>query len=126
MCLLHFQPAPDPPSVLTLFRNGKDTILVSWTAPSGGAAVTGYMIYYQEDGGERLSVSAGASATTASITGLTVGATYSITMVATSSTLPSTVTGPQTVTIGSYTIYAIHCIIVCYVIFCTCVQLQYK
>ena len=77
-----------------------DELLVSWTAPSQGGAVTGYVIYYHQDGGERMSVNASADATNVTITGLTMGATYSISMVATSNTLPSTVTGPQDITIG--------------------------
>ena len=64
--------------------------------------MTGYIIYYQqEDGGQRLSESAEAAATTTTITGLIAGATYSITMVATSSTLPSTETAALDVTIGT-------------------------
>jgi len=100
-------PAPDPPSGLTASQNGLDSALVSWTAPSGGAAVTGYTIYYsyQQEGGERSSVSAGASDTSATISGLIEGATYSITIVASSNTLPSTVTGPQTITIGTYYVH---------------------
>ena len=109
-CILSFSsylflppPAPSPPSSLSVSQNGLESALVSWTAPSGGAAVTGYIIYYQqEEGGQRLSESAEAAATTASITGLIAGATYSITMVATSSTLPSTETAALTVTIGTF------------------------
>ena len=68
--------------------------------------MTGYIIYYQrEDGGQRLSESAEAAATTASITGLIAGGTYSITMVATSSTLPSTETAAMAVTIGIVHVY---------------------
>ena len=64
--------------------------------------MTGYIIYYQqEEGGQRLSESAGTAATTAPITGLIAGVTYSIIMVATSSTLPSTETAALTVTIGT-------------------------
>ena len=97
-------PAPSPPSSLSVSQNGLESALVSWTAPSGGATVTGYIIYYQleEEGGQRLSESAEAAATTASITGLIAGVTYSITMVATSSTLPSTETAALTVTIGTF------------------------
>ena len=95
-------PAPDSPSGLTISQNGLDSVLVSWAASSGGAIVTGYAIYYQQEGEERSSVSVGASATSATISGLIEGATYSITIVATSNTLPSTVTGPQTITIGMY------------------------
>ena len=95
--------APDPPSGLNVSLNGLDSILVSWTAPSGGANVTGYTIYYQQEGGERSSVSVGAGATNSIISGLIGGTMYSITMVATSTTLPSTVTGPQNLTFGMLT-----------------------
>ena len=98
-------PVPNPPSGLTASQNGLDSTLVSWTAPSRGAAVTGYTIYYQQEGGERSSASARASATSATISGLIEGATYSITIVATSNTLPSTVTSPQTITIGTHYVH---------------------
>ena len=62
--------------------------------------MTGYIIYYQQDGGQRLSQSAGPTDTNANITGLIAGATYSITMVATMSTLPSIETDAATITIG--------------------------
>ena len=95
-----FTPAPSPPSGVTVSQNGVDSVQVSWTPPSGEPAVTGYIIYYyqQQDGGHNGSEMAGATATTATITGLMAGATYSITMVATSSTLPSTVTAAVTIT----------------------------
>ena len=114
LCVLHISsptysksppPAPDPPSSLTASQNGLDSALVSWTAPSGGAAVTGYTIYYQQEGGERSLVSAMASDTSSTISGLIEGATYSIAIVATSNTLPSTVTGPQTITIGTHYVH---------------------
>ena len=64
--------------------------------------MTGYIIYYQQQNGEHTgSEMAGATATTATITGLITGGTYSITMVATSSTLPSDVTDAKTITIGT-------------------------
>ena len=94
-------PASSPPSGVTVSQNGVGSLQVSWTPPSGEPVVTGYIIYYQQqDGGHTGSVVAGATATTATITGLMTGATYSITMVATSSTLPSTVTGTVTITVG--------------------------
>ena len=68
--------------------------------------MTGYIIYYQQDGGQRLSVSAEVAATTAAITGLE-GGTYSIAMVTTSSTLPSTETAAQTVTLGTENIHTL-------------------
>ena len=87
---------------MTVFQNGLDSVQVSWTPPSGEPAVTGYIIYYQQqDGGHTNSkkLKAKKAATTATITGLIQGATYSITMVATSSTLPSDKTRPETITI---------------------------
>ena len=96
-------PALSPPSAVNVSQNGLDSVLVSWTPPSGESDVTGYIIYYQQDGGQRISENAGATATTATITGLIAGATYSISMVATSRTLPSTETAAQTVTLGTYT-----------------------
>ena len=82
-------------------QNGLDSVLVSWTAPLGGPAVTGYIIYYQQQqGGQRFSESAGATATNTIITGLITGVTYFITMLATSSILPSTETSALNVTIG--------------------------
>ena len=71
--------------------------------------MTGYIIYYQRDGGQRLSENAGATATTATITGLIAGTTYSITMVATSSMLPSNETAVQNITIGTYVHVHINC-----------------
>ena len=80
-------PAPDPPSGLTVSQNGLNSVLVSWIGLSRGADVTGYTIYYQQEGGERFSVCAGISDITATISGLIEGATYSFTIVATSNTL---------------------------------------
>ena len=86
---------------MTVSQNGVESVQVSWTPPSGEPAVTGYIIYYQQqDGGHNGSKMAGATATTATITGLMTGATYSIAIVATSSTLPSKVTAAETITIG--------------------------
>ena len=94
-------PVPSPPSAVSVSQNGPDSVIVSWTPPSETPDVTGYIIYYQQDGGQRLSENAGATATTATITGLITGATYSISMVATSSMLLSTETTAQTVIIGN-------------------------
>ena len=86
---------------MTVSQNGLDSVRVSWTPPSGEPAVTGYIIYYQQqDGGHTGSVTAGATSTTTIITGLMTGATYSISVVATSSMLPSNVTAAVTITIG--------------------------
>ena len=74
--------------------------------------MTGYIIYYWKEyrcrdyyyGGRKYSENAEATATTATITGLTAGATYYISMMATSSTLPSSLTGEWTVTVGTINI----------------------
>ena len=71
-----------------------------WIAPaSGGASRTGYRIFYQTGGDSELSVDVGAGATSHTLTGLQSGATYSISIVALSNTLPSTPDGPEMVTI---------------------------
>ena len=72
---------------------------VSWTAPNSGAAVTGYRIYYNggTDWGSRDTM---AGDMTVTITGLTVGLTYNVTIVAQSSHLPSPVIGAVMVTAG--------------------------
>ena len=86
---------------MTVSQNGVGSVQVSWTPPSGEPAVTGYIIYYQQqDGGHTGSEMAGANATTATITGLIPVANYSITMMATSSMLPSTVTAAEIIIIG--------------------------
>ena len=93
---LTHQPPPHP-----LTQNGLNSILVTWT-PSQGPHVTGYTIYYQQqDGGHSGSVEAGQTDTSITIPGLIVGATYSISIVANSSTLPSTVTTGHRATIGT-------------------------
>ena len=103
--------APSPPFGVHVSQNGLGSVLVSWIPPSGEPTVTGYIIHYQQDGGQRLSFNAGPTATTATITGLIIhaGATFSITMVATSSTLPSIETAAQTITI-TVTGECTHCI----------------
>ena len=65
--------------------------------------MTGYTIYYQQqDGGPSGSVEAGQYDTSITIPGLIVGATYSISIVANSSTLHSTVTTGPSATIGTF------------------------
>ena len=70
---------------------------VSWTAPTSGATVTGYRVYYNggTDQGE-----AKADGTAVAITNRTWGLTYSIEIVALSSHLPSPVVEGGVVTLG--------------------------
>ena len=73
---------------------------MTWT-PSQGPDVTGYTIYYQQqDGGPSGSLEAGQHDHSITIPGLIVGATYAISIVANSSTLPSTFTTGHSATIG--------------------------
>ena len=66
--------------------------------------MTGYIIsYQQQDGGHSDSVTVNESDTVTStiITGLLIGATYSISVVSTSNTLPSDETTVPDITIGN-------------------------
>ena len=97
-------PAPSPPSGVSVSQNGLNSLLASWTL--GEPAVTGYIISYQtQDGGHSGSVNENETASSTIITGLMTGATYSITIVATSSTLPSTETTAPDITIGTGLLY---------------------
>ena len=96
LILIHLHPAPYTPlNLRVLSQNGLTSLLVSWSPPRYlPDIVTRYHISYQEqdqeqDGGHRGSVMTGESNHTAAITGLIAGATYSISVVTNSSTLPS-------------------------------------
>ena len=92
--------APSPPSGVSVSQNGLNSLLVSWT--SGEPAVTGYVISYQTLDGEYSGpVNENETATSIIITGLMTGATYSISIVAFSSTLNSTETTAPDITIGT-------------------------
>ena len=97
-----FYAAPSPPSDVDVSQNGLDSILVSWTV-SGESIVTGYIISYkQQNGVHSDSVTVDDTAVTSTIiTGLMIGATYSISVVATSNTLPSDETTAPDITIGN-------------------------
>ena len=92
-------PAPSPPTEVTVSQTGLGSLLVSWTPPPERADVTGYYIYYLYSG-MLYSMIAEANGTSAIITGLIAGGTYSINVVANSTTLPSNVTTARDVTIG--------------------------
>ena len=90
--------APSPPSNVIVSQNGLESLLVSWT--TGESIVTGYIISYQQQD-EVHSDAVTETVTSTIITGLMIGATYSISIVATSSTLPSNETIAQNITIGN-------------------------
>ena len=87
--------AAEPPTGLNVEPVSSTSIRVSWTASLSVATVTGYQIYYQaeEDWG---SVAVDANMPNYTLSNLQNGFTYSITMVALSMHLPSSVIGPQT------------------------------
>ena len=69
------------------------SIRVTWTAPTSGATVTRYRIYWS-GGSDQGSMDANAGDTTVTIPGRTRGLVYTITVVVVSNQLPS-----QTVTV---------------------------
>ena len=83
-------------------------VQVSWSAPASGATVTGYDINYETTGGSEQSVTVGTAATEHTLTGLTIGQTYTISIVALSAQLPSILTNSVEVTVGqTIRLYAI-------------------
>ena len=102
---LLLSPVPSPPSGVMVSQNGLNSLLVTWT-PSPGPNVTGYTIFYQaKRQNPRHSVEVEETDTSVTITGLMRGATYNISVMAKSNTLPSDViaAGPET-TIGTSTL----------------------
>ena len=90
--------AAGQPSNLTAVPDGP-SIRVSWTAPTSGADVTGYQIYWsgRSDQG---SMDASAGDTTVTISGRSHGLTYNISIVALSVQLPSPEVGPVMVALS--------------------------
>ena len=99
MCCFLTVTAADPPTDLNVEPVDPTSIRVSWTAPTSVATVTGYRIYYQAEG-DSGSVPINAGVTSYTLVHLQDGLTYNITMVALSIHLPSSVVGPETVTLG--------------------------
>ena len=77
------------PTNLTASQVNSTSIRVSWTAPVSGATVTGYRIFYQTTGKQKI-VELGASTTEYMIASTVINNTYIITLVALSEYLPST------------------------------------
>ena len=99
--------AADHPTSL-IVEQEPGSFRVSWTPPASLANLngylTGYRIYYSgaDDSG---SVDVGASATDITIDNRTAGVAYTITMVALSPHLPSSVIGPVTVILGENSLF---------------------
>ena len=77
------------PSNVRVSQTGLNSLLVSWAYHPSLPAVTGFLISYYQDGGNSGSVTAGQNDSNVTISGLITGSTYSIKIVANSSTLPS-------------------------------------
>ena len=81
---------PSPPTDVTGVQDGSTSIRVTWTPPGPLDGVTGYRIHYTTGGGSSSSQTvSGGNTITDTLTGLTNGETYTISIVATSNTLSS-------------------------------------
>ena len=74
-------PVASAPTMVSLEQISATSVRVMWSPPSGGAQVAGYVVYYRTGSSPGTESS---SSTTADITGLTNGATYTISVEATS------------------------------------------
>ena len=80
---------PVAPTNLMAVQEGLTSIRVSWSPPTPLGDTTGYRIYYSDsDSSDSVDVSGG-STDNYTLTGLVMGATYNISIVATSQYLPS-------------------------------------
>ena len=93
------------PGNLAAVPAGPISIRVSWTAPTSGADVTGYRIYWS-GGSDQGSMDASAGDTTVTISGRSHGLTYNISIVVLSVQLPSPEVGPVMVTLGELNNYS--------------------
>ena len=92
--------APNLPTGLMVTQVSAMSVMVSWTPPTDITGVTGYRIFYNDGTVEQSRDVSGASTDMDTISSLTTGSTYSITIVATSDGLPSEVVGPEMIELG--------------------------
>ena len=93
--------APDPPTDLDVTQASATSVTVSWTPPTDTTGVTGYRIYYTENGGSEQSRNVSGTRTNKdTISGLITGSTYSMKIVATSKGISSAVAGPKEIALG--------------------------
>ena len=99
---------PQPPTDVAGVQDGPTSIRVTWTPPDPLDGVTGYRIHYTTGGGSSGSQTvSGGNAMTHTLTGLTNGETYTISIVATSSTTSSsTVMANMAVGLCKFTIFS--------------------
>ena len=97
---------PSPPTDVAGVQDGPTSIRVTWTPPSPLGDTTGYRIHYTNGGGSsgNMSVDEG-STDNYTLTSLTNGETYTISVTAISNTLPSdTVTANMAVGLSKFNI----------------------
>ena len=103
MHILFFAVAGEPTSLNAISQSNSThvNITVTWESPDIGDPVTGYVIYYQPEGGAVSSdMVSGGETETHLLDGLQRGVTYNICIVALSLHLPSLLVGPVTVVAG--------------------------
>ena len=107
---------PPPPTDVAGIQDGLSSIRVTWTPPSPLGDTTGYRIHYTTGGGSSGSQTAsGGNTMTHTLSDLTNGETYNISIVATSSTTSSsTVMANMAVGLGKFTIF-MECIFIWFV-----------
>ena len=86
---VYWSPGATPPTDLTAVQTGPTIIDVSWTSPTPLDDTTGYIIYYTNDDNTDSVVIDGGSTDEYTLTNLQNGETYTISIIATSSDLPS-------------------------------------
>jgi hypothetical protein len=74
--VLYAVPAPGKPTGLTAAEGGRNSASLSWNAPTGGGPVSSYRITAYNGSTVASTTTAGGSATSASVGGLTTGTTY--------------------------------------------------
>ena len=79
----HVSPVAGNPKLTSLDQISPTAVRVTWSPPSGGATVTGYVVHYRGSGSVGM-MTEPSSSTSTDITGLTSGAPYAISVEATS------------------------------------------
>ena len=83
MLKLFVSPVAGDTTLTSLDQISSTTVRVTWSPPSGGATVTGYVVHYR-GGGSVGTETVSSSSTSTFLTGLTNGATYAISVESTS------------------------------------------